>query len=409
VKTPVVSCRFLFAAVGCAFVFFTGLAMAAPNQYANEVMADQPIAYWRLGEAPGQSVAHDETANHQDGQYSAGGITLGQPGFHGGDTAALFDGVTGRITVPNSAVNNPARITMEAKVRWDGPTDLQQRILEKESFAGTTQYGLSVMPDGHVHVELRMRSGSGVPPANSIGFVARGSETHIAATYDGLAIRIYLNGALDSTTTINTTPTDIDTKWPHTPPDDPEVALAIGDRIGIIPPDTRHRTFNGLIDEVALFDTALPENRIRAHFESQMREFQYATKFVCGVSPGSIVAPGSYFTAINVHNPSVGTVTYKKKFTVAAPGKPGPIRWQPDQTLRSDEALEIDCPEILRGTSATATAQPRFAKGFVVLESPSELDVVVVYTAAGSTRRVETMEVERVPKRLVQGGQGKSD
>jgi len=71
--------------------------------------------------------------------------------------------------------------------------------------------------------------------------------------------------------------------------------------------------------------------------------------------------------------------------------------------------LEIDCPEILRGTSATATAQPRFAKGFVVLESPSELDVVVVYTAAGSTRRVETMEVERVPKRLVQGGQGKSD
>jgi hypothetical protein len=158
---------------------------------------------------------------------------------------------------------------------------------------------------------------------------------------------------------------------------------------------------------VALFDTALPGNRIRAHFESQMREFQYATKFVCGASPGSIVAPGSYFTAINVHNPNAGTVTYKKKFAVALPGKPGPIRWQPDQTLRSDEALEIDCPEILRGISATAP--PRFAKGFVVLESPSELDVVAVYTAAGSTRRVETMEVERVPTRVVQGGQGKSD
>jgi len=408
-KSPGGSCRFLFAAVGCAFVSFAGLTIAAPNQYANEVMADQPIAYWRLGETPGQGVAHDETANHQDGQYSAGGITLGQPGFHGGDTAALFDGVAGRITVPNSAVNNSARITMEAKVRWDGPTDLQQRILEKESFAGTTQYGLSVTPDAHVHVELRMRVSGGpqVVAANSTGFVARGSETHIAATYDGLAIRIYLNGALDSTTTINTTPTDIDTKWPHTPPDDPEIALAIGDRIGIIPPDTRHRTFKGLIDEVALFDTALPGNRIRAHFESQMREFQYATKFVCGASPGSIVAPGSYFTAINVHNPNAGTVTYKKKFAVALPGKPGPIRWQPDQTLRSDEALEIDCPEILRGISATAP--PRFAKGFVVLESPSELDVVAVYTAAGSTRRVETMEVERVPTRVVQGGQGKSD
>jgi hypothetical protein len=29
-----------------------------------------------------------------------------------------------------------------------------QRIVEKESFAGTTQYGLSVQPTGHAFVEL---------------------------------------------------------------------------------------------------------------------------------------------------------------------------------------------------------------------------------------------------------------
>src|SRR5262249_16273319 len=161
--------------------------------------------------------------------------------------------------------------TMEAKVRWDGPTGLQQRILEKESFAGTTQYGLSVMPNARVHVELRMRQ-SGAPnvvAADSTGVVALGAATHVPATYDGLAIRIYLNGVLDSTTSINTTAIDIDTKWPHTPPNDPEVALAIGDRIGIIPPDTRHRTFYGLIDEVAIFDKALPDQRILAHYQAQ--------------------------------------------------------------------------------------------------------------------------------------------
>ena len=49
----------------------------------------------------------------------------------------------------NAETLNPAKITMEAKVRWDGATGFQQRILEKESFAGTTQYGLSVQPDGH--------------------------------------------------------------------------------------------------------------------------------------------------------------------------------------------------------------------------------------------------------------------
>jgi hypothetical protein len=160
---------------------------------------------------------------------------------------------------------------MEAKVRWDGPTGFQQRILEKESFAGTTQYGLSVMPNAHVHVELRMKQ-SGAPyvvVADSTGVVALGAETHVAATYDGLAIRIYLNGVLDSTTPINTTAIDIDTKWPHTPPNDPEVALAIGDRIGIIPPDTHHRTFYGLIDEVAIFDKALSDQRILAHYQAQ--------------------------------------------------------------------------------------------------------------------------------------------
>src|SRR5262249_52226953 len=130
--------------------------------------------------------------------------------------------------------------------------------------------GLSVMPNAHVHVELRMNQPGTTPSivsADSNGVVALGAETHVAATYDGLAIRIYMNGGLDSTTAINTTPTDIDTKWPHTPANDPEVALAIGDRMGII--GTSQRTFYGLIDEVAIFDKPLSDQQIRAHYQAQ--------------------------------------------------------------------------------------------------------------------------------------------
>ena len=121
----------------------------APITFATEALADGPIGYWRLGEAPGSASAADASGNANNGTYS-GGITLGQPGFHGGDTAALFDGKTGRVVVPDSNVLNPPNITMEAKVRWDGPNDLQQRILEKSSFAELAQYGLSILPDGHV-------------------------------------------------------------------------------------------------------------------------------------------------------------------------------------------------------------------------------------------------------------------
>jgi Concanavalin A-like lectin/glucanases superfamily/CARDB len=400
-----------------ALTLLATYAQAAPPSYAAQVLADGPIGYWRLGEAPGSPTAADSSVNGNNGNYT-GGITLGQPGFHGGDTAALFDGATGRIVVPNSATDNPARITMEAKVRWDGPTGLQQRILEKESFAGTTQYGLSVLPGGQVHVELRMRV-SGAPQvvaADSIDLVASGAETHVAATYDGLKICIYLNGSPDNNgnpqnpgcKTVNSTPVDIDTKWPHTPPDDPEVALAIGDRMGIIPPDTRHRTFNGLIDEVALFDKALSADQVRAHYQSQLVEakmFQYAVKFVCGKSSGGVVAPGDYFTAINVHNPNEKGIGFKKKFAIALPGeRAGRVSRFFDAKLGPDEAFEIDCPDILRRTET----KEGFLKGFVVIETAMELDVVGVYTAAGATGRVETMELERVSPRR-QAAQGEPD
>src|SRR5262249_35147578 len=61
--------------------------------FKTEVMADGPSGYWRLGEAPGSGTAADETTNQNNGKCT-GGITFGQPGFHGGDTAALFDGAT---------------------------------------------------------------------------------------------------------------------------------------------------------------------------------------------------------------------------------------------------------------------------------------------------------------------------
>jgi hypothetical protein len=138
---------------------------------------------------------------------------------------------------------------------------------------------------------------------------------------------------------------------------------------------------------------------ILAHYQSQFREpviFQYAVKFVCGRSEGRVVAPGVYFTAINVHNPNEKGIGFKKKFAIALPGeRPGPVSKFFDAKLGPDEAFEIDCPDILRRTGRNAG----FLKGFVVIESSLELDVVAVYTAAGAMRQVEAMELERVKPR----------
>jgi len=362
----------------------------APITFATEVLADGPIAYWRLGEAPGSASAADAAGNANNGTYS-GGITLGQPGFHGGDTAALFDGVTGRIVIPDSNVLNPPNITMEAKVRWDGPNDLQQRILEKSSFAELAQYGLSILPDGHVQVEIRTSSATTSVDVKSIGVAAQGAETHIVATYDGAFIRIYLNGVLDPSETA--APGSISPK-----PPDPANPTASG--VGIGNQIDRDRPFKGLIDEIALYPTALSPARILAHYQSQLVTrvvVQYAAKFVCGKGTGTVVGAGFYCTAVNVHNPTYKAIAFRAKIAVALPGlKPGPVSKFFDAKLGPDQALEIDCPDILKHAGTDAD----FLKGFVVIESDVELDVVAVYTASGSNGQI-ALHTERVPPRRV--------
>jgi len=74
---------------------------------------------------------------------------------------------------------NPSHITIEAKIRWDGPNDFQQRIVEKSSFAELAQYGLSVLQDARVQVEIRTSSATTSVNVQSTGVVARGSLVRV--------------------------------------------------------------------------------------------------------------------------------------------------------------------------------------------------------------------------------------
>jgi len=130
-----------------------------------------------------------------------------------------------------------------------------------------------------------------------------------------------------------------------------------------------------------------------------MLKFEYAAKFVCGKSEGKLVAPGEYWTAINVHNPVTRAkkFEFRKKFVLAPPSeKPGKPTDFFDFELPPDFAMEIDRDDILRHLGVDG-----FAKGFVVIQSATELDVVAVYTAAGSRTGVSAMCTERVPARKI--------
>lgn len=132
---------------------------------------------------------------------------------------------------------------------------------------------------------------------------------------------------------------------------------------------------------------------------------EYAVKYVCGTNVRPIlspaVAPGTYYTAINVHNPSGEAVPFVYKVVIAPPGAPGghtplaaPFR------IGEDGATDVDCGMITRALDAASIPHGPFWTGFFVIQAPTELDVVSVYTTAQSrTGPVTSIQTERVPVR----------
>ena len=72
---------------------------AAVGSYRDEVLADGPVGYWRLGESGGTTAASETGTN--PGIYM-NGVTLGRPGAITGDpsSAAGLDGIDDTVRVP---------------------------------------------------------------------------------------------------------------------------------------------------------------------------------------------------------------------------------------------------------------------------------------------------------------------
>lgn len=224
-------------------------AHAASLAFQSAVLADNPIAYYRLCELPGSVVANDAMGSH-DGSYSATGVTLGQAGIGGGDTGVRFDGTgSGRVTIPDAAALNPPYITLEALMRWDGANGFQQRVVDKSFFLGGEQalYGLSILDDGRVRAEFRS---SGPIFLTGTTILTPGEAHHLAATFDANIFNLYVDGVLEAS---------LAHPYPGNHLQSSPTNVGIGNQ------SERDRAFNGLIDEVAIYGRALTQAQIQSH------------------------------------------------------------------------------------------------------------------------------------------------
>jgi hypothetical protein len=135
--------------------------------------------------------------------------------------------------------------------------------------------------------------------------------------------------------------------------------------------------------------------------------FRYAAKVLCttGFPDGPeaaepFAAAGIYATAVNVLNPTAMAAGFE--YRVSAPG--APLSRPVTAELGPDETLAIDC----RGLPTLFCPVDNmcfdfaFLDGFLIIASPVELDVVVVYSARDSDGQVRTLDVETVHPRSIE-------
>jgi RHS repeat-associated protein len=246
------------------------------GSYSSAVLADSPLAFWRLNELSAAAAAVDSSGHRNNGSYS-GGVFLGTTAeADSGDKAATFNAVTGYASVPNSASLNPtSAITLEA---WVKPSASYSEPIVLKSFTSHAapyyQYGL-FQEGSAIRMDLSV-SGTRVT-ANSTASLTIGAWNYVVATWDGVTIRFYINGLTAGTASASGTLSSYATP----------VDLATYENL---------RTFGspyfwgGALDEVAIYSTALSATRMMAHLA--------AATAAAGVCTDIAGATGSSYTPV---------------------------------------------------------------------------------------------------------------
>jgi hypothetical protein len=217
----------------------------AIQPYVAAVLADQPLLYYRFEETSGISAR--DGMNRADGEY-IGTYVLGGEGVLPGTHSLELDGGGGGVDIRNVLdISGRKPVTFES---WYKPSryDTSYRFVTdavRYPNGRRDSFGLPVHATNDIILErwvddAQVRASAPLPTT--------GVYHHVVATYDGDALRLYVDAKLVASAA------DARPLGPGTIP------LFLGKS------DNSTESLFGLLDEVAIYDKALEAARITAHY-----------------------------------------------------------------------------------------------------------------------------------------------
>jgi Concanavalin A-like lectin/glucanases superfamily len=265
----VLACRF----IGCNGDSFGG---GTPEPYSTAVMNTPGlVSFWRLNETSG-AIANDSTDGNL-GHYE-NGVTLGVPSQVNTDTdntAALFDGISQYVAVGFAANINPPVFTVEAilnpatvdtgnhavisSLSGDAANPVAGYVLSLEGASFQAQVGTGTAQLAGVTV-----------PADA---VAQGGPYYLAMVFDGVVLTLYVNPVdqYDPGDPSATVQQQASAEVFYAPNAQSDLLIGASNFPG---PD-RHAFFAGVINDVAVYDTALDFATIQSHYLVMLTGWQF--------------------------------------------------------------------------------------------------------------------------------------
>lgn len=223
--------------------------------YEEEILLDNPVGYWRLGESSG-TTANDSSGNGLNGTYNS--VTLGTAGLISGDpdTSVTFSGSPSRVDIPDSALLDVTDLTLEAWIKTS-TTGAVQHIVTRDRSATVIdrQFQFRLNSSGHLQGIIFSSGGTVEVNFTHAANIADGSKHHVGMSYNSTTFeaKLYLDGS------------NVETASGSNPIDN---SIAHPLNIGVNQFDTGSYTqyYTGVIDEVAIYDSVLGDSRMLDHY-----------------------------------------------------------------------------------------------------------------------------------------------